>query len=70
MTPRVATDFPPRRPFASRHPCGISPDTTAFCEVLDGDLKFRIYYYWIDLDPELLKIAKEWVALLGVGKLG
>ena len=32
------------------------------------DLKSRIHYYGMDLDPELLKIAKEWVAPLGLGK--
>ena len=31
-------------------------------------MKSRIHYYGMDLDPELLKIAKEWVAPLGLGK--
>jgi SAM-dependent methyltransferase len=52
-------------------PCGIPRDIAEFCEGLDGqaeDLKSRIHYYGMDLDPELLQIAKEWVAPLGVGE--
>ena len=36
---------------------------------LDGTLKSRIHYYGMDLDPELLKIAKSWLGPLGLGKL-
>jgi Putative methyltransferase len=40
-------------------PCGIPRDIAEFCERLDGDLKSRIHYYGMDLDPELLKIAED-----------
>jgi SAM-dependent methyltransferase len=49
-------------------PCGIPRDIAEFCERLDGDLKSRIHYYGMDLDPELLKTAKDWVAPLGLGR--
>ena len=49
-------------------PCGIPRHIAEFCEGLNGDLKSRIHYYGMNLDPELLKIAKEWVAPLGLGK--
>ena len=44
-------------------PCGIPRDIAGSCEGLDGDLKSRIHYYGMDVDPELLEIAKDWVAL-------
>ena len=40
--------------------CGIPRDIAEFCEGLDDNLKSRIQYSGMDLDPELLKIAKEW----------
>jgi SAM-dependent methyltransferase len=52
-------------------PCGIPRDIAEFCEGLDGDnrnVKSRIHYCGMDLDPELLQIAKKWVAPLGLGK--
>jgi hypothetical protein len=49
-------------------PCGIPRDITEFCEGLDGDLKSRLHYYGMDLDPELLQIAEKWVAPLGLGR--
>ena len=30
-------------------------------------MKSRLHYYGVDLDPELLEIAKEWVTPLGLG---
>jgi hypothetical protein len=50
-------------------PCGIPRDIAEFCEGLDSNLKSRIHYYGMDLDPELLQIAKEWVVPLGPGRL-
>jgi SAM-dependent methyltransferase len=49
-------------------PCGIPRDIAEFCEGHDGNLKSRIHYYGMDLDPELLQIAERWVAPLGLGK--
>ena len=52
-------------------PCGIPRDLTEFCERLSGEeanLKSRIHYCGMDLDPELLQIAEKWVAPLGLGK--
>ena len=52
-------------------PCGIPRDIAEFCEGLTGEnrnLKSRIHYYGMDLDPELLQIAEKWVAPLGLGK--
>ena len=67
---QVACKIPPPAPIRILAiPCGIPRDITEFCEGRDGDLNLRsrIHYYGIDLDPELLKIAKEWVAPLGLG---
>jgi len=52
-------------------PCGIPRDISEFCESLgpDGaDLRSRIHYHGMDLDPELLGLAEKWVAPLGLGK--
>jgi hypothetical protein len=66
---QVAAKIPPPAPIrVLAIPCGIPRDMAEFCEGIDGDLKLRIHYYGMDLDPELLKIAKEWLAPLGLGK--
>jgi ubiquinone/menaquinone biosynthesis C-methylase UbiE len=66
---RVANKIPAPAPIrVLAIPCGIPRDIAEFCEGLDGNLKSRIDYCGMDLDPELLKIAKEWVAPLGLGK--
>ncbi len=69
---QVATKIPAPAPIrVLAIPCGIPRDIAEFCEGLGGEqenLKSRIHYYGMDLDPELLRIAKEWVAPLGLGK--
>jgi len=66
---QVASEIPAPAPIrALAIPCGIPRDIAEFCQGLDGNLKSRIHYYGMDLDPELLQIAKEWVAPLGLGK--
>ena len=65
---QVAAKIPPPTPIrVLAIPCGIPRDIAEFCEGLDGDVKSRIHYYGMDLDPELLEIAKEWVTSLGLG---
>jgi hypothetical protein len=59
---------PPSRIRVLAIPCGIPRDIAEFCEGLDGDLKSRIHYYGMDVDTELLQIAKEWIVPLGLGK--
>ena len=69
---RLQPKFPLRRPFAfSPSPVafhGISQSSVKELDGEDGDLKSRIHYYGMDLDPELLQIAEKWVAPLGLGK--
>ena len=69
---QVATKIPAPAPIrVLAIPCGIPRDIAEFCEGLDGEdsnLKSRIHYYGMDLDPELLQIAEKWVAPLGLGK--
>ena len=66
---QVASEIPAPGPIrVLAIPCGIPRDIAEFCQGLDGNLKSRIHYYGMDLDPQLLQIAKGWVAPLGLGK--
>ena len=66
---QVAAKIPPPSPIrVLAIPCGIPRDIAEFCQGLDGYLKSRIHYLGMDLDPELLKIAEDWVTPLGLGK--
>jgi SAM-dependent methyltransferase len=66
---KVANNIPAPAPIrVLAVPCGIPRDIAEFCEGLEGNLKSRIHYYGMDLDPELLQIAERWVAPLGLGK--
>jgi SAM-dependent methyltransferase len=69
---KVTTKIPAPAPIrVLAIPCGIPRDIAEFCEGLDGEganLKSRIHYYGMDLDPALLTIAEKWVAPLGLGK--
>jgi SAM-dependent methyltransferase len=67
---QVAREIPAPAPIrVLAIPCGIPRDIAEFCDGIDGTLKSRIHYYGMDLDPELLKIAKDWLSPLGLGKL-
>jgi len=65
---RVAAKIPAPSPIrVLAVPCGIPRDIAEFCDGIDGTLKSRLHYYGMDLDPELLEIAKQWVTPLGLG---
>ena len=68
---QVATKIPAPAPIrVSRSPAefhGISRSSVKG-SMGQENLKSRIHYYGMDLDPELLQIAEKWVAPLGLGK--